>query len=104
MVVVLFAVCKTKNRRNNRQWQNKQDVSDHICKLAKKGLTPSQIGAQSRFRCCLLFIICFLLFVLLVLFVICCSLFVLFCLLLFVAQSLLYVVRCCSELSLFVLS
>merc|ERR1712139_196158 len=37
-------------RRRAPTWlkMKTEDVSDHICKLAKKGLTPSQIGVTLR--------------------------------------------------------
>merc|ERR1719191_728055 len=37
-------------RRRTPTWlkMKADDVSDHICKLAKKGLTPSQIGVTLR--------------------------------------------------------
>merc|ERR1711972_1237374 len=37
-------------RRNPPTWvkMKTEDVCDHICKLAKKGLTPSQIGVTLR--------------------------------------------------------
>nr|ABV72537.1 ribosomal protein S13 [Heterocapsa triquetra] len=40
----------TPYRRRAPTWvkMKTEDVSDHICKLAKKGLTPSQIGVTLR--------------------------------------------------------
>merc|ERR1712070_1123168 len=40
----------TPYRRKPPSWlkMKPEDVSDHICKLAKKGLTPSQIGVTLR--------------------------------------------------------
>merc|ERR1712060_600993 len=37
-------------RRTPPSWfkQNATEVVDHVCKLAKKGLTPSQIGVNLR--------------------------------------------------------
>jgi len=40
-------------KRSPPSWQkiSSTDVEEHVCKLAKKGMTPSQIGVQLRDQC-----------------------------------------------------